>query len=248
MKRYTDYDNFAWLYNQEWGVFANNIFPLLKEIGGENLPDKAKILDLCCGTGQLAKILTEKGYQVTGIDGSQEMLCFAQDNAPDAKFIAADARAFKLPPTFNAVFATFDALNHIMTLAELQQVFKNVYQCLASGGIFIFDLTTKHHFEVHCRDYVRITEKPDYFYVMRGDYYEKRRTSDWRCTVFRRQDKTWQRSDVALTQTHYANADVKKALKEAGFKDIRVIASEPGTGPHKPTKNSFRLFYYARKP
>lgn len=248
MKRYTDYDNFAWLYNQEWGAFANNVFPSLKEIAGKSLPDKAKILDLCCGTGQLAKILTEKGYDVTGIDGSQEMLCFAQDNAPDAKFIAADARTFKIPPTFDAVFATFDALNHIMTLAELTRVFKNVYHCLISGGIFIFDLTTKHHFEVHNRDYIRITEKPDYFYVMRGDYDDKSKIADWRCTIFRHHGKKWQRSDISLTQTHYANADVKKALREAGFKNIRVMDSEPGTGPRKPTKNSFRLFYCARKP
>ena len=85
MKRYTDYDNFAWLYNQEWGAFGENIFPALKIIAGDKLPDGAKILDLCCGTGQLAKVLTEKGYQVTGIDGSAEMLRYAKENAPDAR-------------------------------------------------------------------------------------------------------------------------------------------------------------------
>ena len=46
------------------------------------------------------------------------------------EFILSDARTFKLPPTFNAAFSTFDALNHVMTLEELQQAFKNVNQCL----------------------------------------------------------------------------------------------------------------------
>ncbi len=247
MKRYTDYDNFAWLYNKEWGAFADNIFPLLKEIVGDKLYDGAEVLDLCCGTGQLAKVLIEKGYKVTGIDGSQEMLYFAQDNAPGAKFIAADARTFKMPPTFNVAFSTFDALNHIMTLPELQKVFKNVYHCLISGGIFIFDLTTQHHFKVHCHDYKQIRENPEYFYVMQTNYDETSKINQWRCAIFRRQGKVWQRSDVSLTQTHYPNAEVKMALKKAGFRDIRVVASEPGTGPHKPTKDSFRLFYYARK-
>jgi SAM-dependent methyltransferase len=248
MKRYTDYDDFAWLYNKEWGAFAEHIFPLLKDIAKEILPDGAKVLDLCCGTGQLAKILTEKGYKVTGIDGSQEMLCFAQKNAPGAKFMAADARTFKLPPTFNAVFSTFDALNHIMTLPDLQQVFKNVYNCLASGGIFLFDLTTKKHFETHCRDYKRIVENPDYFYAMQTDYDKESKITQWRCTYFQRKAKGWQRYDVSLQQTHYTDAEITATLKKVGFTDIRVYTATPEHGLQKPTKDSFRLFYYTRKP
>jgi SAM-dependent methyltransferase len=248
MERYTAYDNFAWLYNKEWHQFANNIFPLLKDIAGEKLVEGARVLDLCCGTGQLAKALTEKGYKVTGIDGSQEMLCFAQSNAPSAKFIAADARTFKLPPKFNAVFSTFDALNHIMTLPELQQVFKNVYHCLVSGGIFIFDMTTKRHFEMQCRDYKRIMENPDYFYAMQTDYDKENEIAQWRCTYFQRKAKGWQRSDVSLQQTHYPNTAIKKALKKAGFIDIRAYSASPEHGLQKPTKDSFRIFYYACKP
>ena len=136
MKRYADYDTFAWLYNREWGAFGSNIFPALKIIAGRSLSKRAKILDLCCGTGQLAKVLTEKGYHVTGIDGSAEMLHYAKENAPSAEFILSDARTFSLPPVYNAVFSTFDALNHVMTLLELEQVFKNVFKCLDNGGIF----------------------------------------------------------------------------------------------------------------
>ena len=66
MKRYNDYDVFAWLYNQEWGAYGSNILPALKKIAGDNLPDGARILDLCCGTGQLAKVLTEKKLQRHG--------------------------------------------------------------------------------------------------------------------------------------------------------------------------------------
>jgi ubiquinone/menaquinone biosynthesis C-methylase UbiE len=84
MERYSAYDNFAWLYNKEWTAYSEHIFPVLKDIAGKNLPDGARVLDLCCGTGQLAKILVEKGYRVTGIDGSAEMLRHAEGNAPDA--------------------------------------------------------------------------------------------------------------------------------------------------------------------
>ena len=82
MKRYSDYDVFAWLYNRELGFYGSNIFPFLKIIVGDNLPDGARILDLCCGTGQLVKVLCEKSYNVTGIDGSAKMLQYARNNAP----------------------------------------------------------------------------------------------------------------------------------------------------------------------
>jgi len=147
MNRYSDYDAFAWFYNREWTTFSRRIFPVLKQMAGEKLLDKAKILDLCCGTGQLAKVLLEKGYSVTGIDGSKEMLRYAKENAPEAEFILRDARTFRLPCVYHAVFSTFDALNHIMTIEELEKVFKNVNKCLVKGGIFIFDMTTKNHFE-----------------------------------------------------------------------------------------------------
>jgi ubiquinone/menaquinone biosynthesis C-methylase UbiE len=127
MERYTEYDNFAWLYNREWGFFGDNIFGGLRAIAGDSLPDGARVLDLCCGTGQLAKVLVEKGYKVTGIDGSAKMLRYAREKAPAARFMVRDARAFRLPPEYEAVFSTFDSLNHITTLEELGRVFKNVF-------------------------------------------------------------------------------------------------------------------------
>ena len=116
MKRYNDYDILAWLYNRELGWYGGIIFPFLKIIAGDNLPDGAKILDLCCGTGHLATILCENGYHVTGIDGSARMLQFARKNAPSAKFILGDARTINLSPEYDAVFSIFDSLNHVMNL------------------------------------------------------------------------------------------------------------------------------------
>jgi len=51
MERYSAYDNFAWLYDREWAEYARVIFPLLKDIAGDKLPDGARVLDLSCGTG-----------------------------------------------------------------------------------------------------------------------------------------------------------------------------------------------------
>ncbi|OGO00537.1 MAG: hypothetical protein A2Y90_04590 [Chloroflexi bacterium RBG_13_52_12] len=248
MTQYADYDNFAWLYNQEWGAFGENIFLALKEIAGDKLPDGAKILDLCCGTGQLAKVLIEKGYRVTGIDGSVEMLRYAKENAPDAEFIPKDARNFRLPSVYHAVFSTFDALNHVMTIEELQEVFKNVNRCLVKGGIFIFDLTTKYHFETNMKAYQRVTENPDYLYTMRGNYNEENKTGEFHCTIFQPQGKNWKRSDTFLHQTWYPCEDVKSALEKAGFSDIRAHAFNQQHELVEVTRDTMRIFFLAEKP
>jgi SAM-dependent methyltransferase len=248
MERYCRYDNFAWLYNQEWRAFGERIFPLLKDIIGETLPDRAKVLDLCCGTGQLAKVLTDKGYQVTGIDGSREMLRYAKENAPAAEFTVADARSFKFPPTYNAVFSTFNSLNHILKLEELLRTFKNVRKCLVSGGIFIFDLSTESHFKKHWKNHKEIKETLDCFYAIHNDYNPEERLALFHCTIFRHKTGNWQRSDITVEETFYPAAEVKSSLKKAGFSDIRAYSFSREHGLQQPTRNSFQIFYYARKP
>ncbi|MEQ8969421.1 MAG: class I SAM-dependent methyltransferase [Coleofasciculus sp. C1-SOL-03] len=139
--RYTDYDPWAWLYNQsEAHKSCQQFLPKLEKLLLPHLPEGAKIFDLCCGTGQITQQLLIRGYQVTGLDGSEKMLDYARQNAPNAQFILGDARSFEFPSTFDAVICTDSALNHIMSLEELKSVFSNVYTALKADGLFLFDL------------------------------------------------------------------------------------------------------------
>ncbi|MEM6451440.1 MAG: class I SAM-dependent methyltransferase [Cyanobacteria bacterium P01_D01_bin.105] len=139
--RYSDYNNWAWLYNKTMGPdYSKPQLDLLRSVFLPNIPHKGKILDLCCGTGQLIQPLIEKGYQVTGLDGSENMISYARQNAPEATYCLEDARTFAFEQTFDGVFSTSASLNHLMTLKDLTQVFERVYAALNSGGIFLFDL------------------------------------------------------------------------------------------------------------
>ncbi|MEO0405797.1 MAG: class I SAM-dependent methyltransferase [Cyanobacteria bacterium P01_A01_bin.135] len=139
--RYTDYDTWAWLYNETMGPdYGKAQLALLRRVLLPQIPQGAAILDLCCGTGQLMRPLLEAGYSVTGLDGSEAMLTYARQNAPGGDFLLEDARKFHLPQRFSGAFSTSASLNHIMTLADLTQVFRNVHQALQPGGLFVFDL------------------------------------------------------------------------------------------------------------
>jgi len=76
--RYSAYDTFADIHSKSWGPELREWIPHIEEFITKHLPEgvpeNPQILDLCCGTGELAQSLQNKGYQVTGLDGSEEML------------------------------------------------------------------------------------------------------------------------------------------------------------------------------
>ncbi len=76
MERYSDYDALAWIYNKYWAQPQERYWPPVESLVLKDVPATGHILDLCCGTGQLAADLVARGYRVTGVDGSSEMLRF----------------------------------------------------------------------------------------------------------------------------------------------------------------------------
>jgi len=247
MTAYSDYDRFAWVYNRHWGnSFTYLALPVLEKLVLPHLPAKARILDLCCGTGQLAQILMERGYQVTGLDGSGEMLRFARENAPGAEFIQADARSFKLTAVYHAVVSTFDSLNHIMSLAELTSVFRNVFAALRGGGLFLFDLNMEEGYRITWNDNFGIVED-DHICVLRSSYRPEEHTARFDTTIFRLQDY-WYRSDVTLYQKCYSEAEVRSALETAGFTNIDAYAYDEQSGMEELTAESERAFFICQKP
>src|SRR5262245_42357285 len=133
---FSDYDRFAWFYNRYWGdEFSRPALSIFNILLFPHLPPGCRVLDLCCGTGQIAAGLVARGYRVTGLDGSEAMLKFARENAPEGEFIRSDARSFALPKIFHGVISAFDSLNHLMKSEELIAVFRNVHEVLVDDGI-----------------------------------------------------------------------------------------------------------------
>ena len=247
MERYADYDKFALAYNESWSDFVYYALPKLKQLALDQARPGCAILDLCCGTGHLAKLLLAEGYDVSGVDGSEEMLRFARQNAPAASFTCADARSFSLPSRYDIVFSTYDSLNHVLKLEQLEQVFQRVYAHLLPGGLFVFDMNLEAAYPArwvgahNTTSGLAVTD-------MYGTYDDEDRIAGARLTVFTRCEddmRRWQRQDVFLMQRAYTVEELRSALTQAGFAQIEAFDAERDL---KMRYQVGRVFVRARRP
>lgn len=224
-KQSASYDAFAWFYDKYWSERVPvKILQAIDRIDSpslSSLPAGSHILDLCCGSGQVAARLAARGFQVTGIDESKEMLRYARRNAPKCRFVCARAESFKLSESFAAVVSTFDSLNHVLSLRELQRVFQNVYSALDSGGLFVFDLNMETGFRARWSEDFSIV-RADAACIMRGRYDAQLRLAHYDATVLRRMKTNYTRHNFTLIEKCYRKSEVRKALSDAGLRRIRV--------------------------
>lgn len=108
-----------------------------------------RLLDVACGTGQLAKYFLNIGFEVVGIDQSPHMLKYARANngkhvaSSQCQFNEWDLSNFHLDSQFGLAVCTFNGLNHLTSFGQVENCLSCVYRALVPGGYFIFDINTR---------------------------------------------------------------------------------------------------------
>ena len=118
------------------GFAAADLLPLLSSAGHPT----GTVVDLGCGSGILAQVVADAGYDVVGVDISPDMVDLARQHAPGAEFTVGSLHDIPLPDGCVAVTATGEALNYGAGIASVARLAERVVDALAAGGIFLFDV------------------------------------------------------------------------------------------------------------
>ena len=241
-------------YNRFWSAFANEHAPRILDfyertgIGKTN----RSVLDVCCGTGQLAARFLAQGYRVTGIDLSEAMLEMARENcAPyvasgQAQFVQADATDFNLDATFGLVVSTYDALNHLPGFDALAGCFRSVFKVLAGGGWFIFDLNTRGG--LRRWNNIRIIEMDDMVVIDRGICDNQSDRAITLMTGFlRNTDGLYERFEQLAYDYMFDLAQVKAALLDIGWGTVYFARGQDLNTPVDEPEREERIFILAHK-
>lgn len=251
------YTGFAAVYdtfmdNVPYGEWGEYLHALLKEY---EISD-GLVLDLGCGTGTMTEYLADCGYDMTGIDNSEEMLQMAakkrEASGHDILYLLQDMREFELYGTVRAVVSLCDSVNYLLEPEELLQVFRLVNNYLDPWGIFIFDFNTEYKYRELLGDRVIAEERADCSFIWDNYYYEEERVNEYELTLFIRDEelcaRTGQEICRKLQETHYQRAytleEMKSLIERSGMEFL--VAYDALT--HKePNEKSERIYVIARE-
>ncbi len=204
-----------------WAEFFEKIFE--KEM--KERPEL--VMDLGCGTGKMTIELAKRGYDMTGIDCSVNMLGQAREAAAEEGlsdrilWLCQDMRRFELYGTMGAIVSCLDTINHITKEKELLSVFSLVHNYLDPDGLFIFDVNGKHKFETVYADQTYVFEEGNDFCVWENEYNPKSHLCRFLITLFSKDcDGRYVRNEEEQSERMYPLAALCHALEQTGFEFV----------------------------
>ena len=207
------------------------------------------VLDLGCGTGAMTSALASRGYDMTALDISEDMLAVAEqrlrdEGHGDVLFIRADMCSFELYGTVDAVVCCLDGINHLTSRDELLACFSTVENYLNPNGLFLFDLNTPHKFRTVYADRDYVLEDDGVMCCWRNRLNKKGDVVDFFLTVFEENGGGWSRTDGVERERAYGLRAIKNALEQCGMELVNVSADYQFSEPDADTD---RWYITARK-
>ena len=271
------YTDFAGVYDifmddvpyQEWADFLDDMIrrygiskPVMRAHADENsLPGNGEgkeallssernlVLDLGCGTGTLTKLLAGKGYDMIGVDLSQEMLNIALEKKESPEnnilYLCQDMRMLDLYSTVGTVVSVCDSLNYLLEDEDVVKTFSLVNRYLYPGGIFIFDFNTVYKYEQVIGDATIAENREDCSFIWENLYDPEEEINEYDLTVFVRDDgERFRRFTETHFQRGYTVEQITRLVERSGMVLLEVSDADTGEAV---TAQSERVYVVARE-
>lgn len=221
------YDPIAGLYHANWdNWYLPQACIALNRLLFKRLESGAHVLDVCCGCGHVSRELLARGFRVTGVDASSALIEQARRDFPRGRFLVADIRHASFENRFHAALSTFDSMNHLVELADLEAAFHSVHQALEPGAPFLFDMNMEIAYRIDWQDWTP-TVKPDNVSLVRGRFDPLTKRVETSIIWFLPAGNgLWERRETTVPQRCYEDVDIRKALRAAGFSRATLYTSE----------------------
>ncbi len=226
------YDSIAGMYHALWfDWYLPGAMPALEQLFFSRVARGSEVLDVCCGSGHVTKELVKRGYRVTGVDISADLIALAQQQLPETEFHVQDVCSLRLGARYDAALSTFDSLNHILSLADLESAFRHVHGVLKPNAVFVFDMNLHEAYTVDLQDWV-VDIHDNSVGIVRGKYDRDARRARTELMWFSRSTDIrdcWRQRHSVIEEQCYAREDILSAVSAAGFHEIEVtMATELG--------------------
>lgn len=241
------YGRFALFYDSlmqaDYDKISNRIDSLVMEFYNK----RGILLDLACGTGTLCEKMAKMGYDVVGVDTSQEMLSVALDKKYDSglpiQYLCQDMRKIDMFGTIDVTVCTLDSINHLACKEDVFETFKKVSLFAEPDGLFIFDVNTPYKHKFVLADNTFVFEN-DEVYCVWQNFLNDDNSVDISLDLFEKDGESYFRASESFSEISIPLDEIKNMLCESGFE---VLGVYDGYENREVSDNSERAVFVARK-
>lgn len=222
------YNGFAYHYDK---MMADVDYSWWVEIIKNNLARGCRVLDVGCGTGTLSLLLFDAGYDVIGLDLSEDMLVVASEKMKAhgvmIDFVHRDMRELEGLNGFDCVLIAVDSLNYLENEADVKMTLVGAHAALNDGGLLIFDVHTPHKITETFKDYLYVENDDELTYIWHVDQGAYPLSVVHELTIFSKNEEgNYRRTVEYHHQRTFEMSQYGAWLTEAGFEIVSIDGDE----------------------